>query len=53
MVGKVLTDNNHITERIKEGRNIVGYRITNAGELSSEETTELINIHLKSDFILE
>ena len=44
MVGKVLTDNNHITERIKVGRNIIGYRISNADELSSEETTELINL---------
>jgi len=44
MVGKVLTDHNRITEKIKEGRNVVGYRIANADELSSEETTELMNL---------
>ena len=44
MVGKVLTDKNHITERIKKGRSIIGYRISNADKLSSEETTELINL---------
>ena len=44
MVGKVLSDNNHITEKIKEGRSILGYRISNADELSPDETTELINL---------
>ena len=34
MVGNVLTDNNHITEKIKTGKSITGYKISGAEELS-------------------
>jgi len=42
MVGRVLTDNNGITEKIKSGSNITGYKIAGAENLSSDETTSLI-----------
>jgi diadenosine tetraphosphate (Ap4A) HIT family hydrolase len=44
MVGNVLTDNNHITEKIKTGRSITGYKISGAEELSSEETAQLLQL---------
>jgi len=44
MVGDVLTTNNSITEKIKDGRNIIGYRIPDSGDLSSSETDELISL---------
>jgi ATP adenylyltransferase len=44
MVGKVLTDNNGITEKIKSGRSTTGYKIAGADELSSVETENLINL---------
>jgi ATP adenylyltransferase len=54
MVGKVLTDNNKITEKIKSGRSITGYRISGAEELSNEETTQLLQLcQQKIDEFLE
>ena len=44
MVGNVLTDNNHITEKIKTGKRIIGYNISGAEELSSEETAQLLQL---------
>lgn len=41
MVGKVLT-NNGVTEVIKSGRNITGYELPDAGNLSPSERDELI-----------
>ena len=54
MVGSVLTDNNHITEKIKTGRSITGYRISGAKQLSSEETAQLLQLcQQKIDEFLE
>ncbi|MDP6643050.1 MAG: HIT domain-containing protein [Rhodospirillales bacterium] len=44
MVGKVLTDNNGITEKIKSGRSITGYKLAGAENLSSDETKSLIDM---------
>lgn len=41
MVGKVLTTGNGITEKLKDGRNIIGYRINGAESLSEQEVGEL------------
>ena len=41
MVGKVLTDNRGITERIKENNRITGFRLNGFDELSREEIKEL------------
>lgn len=46
MVGKVLTDNNGITEKIKDGSKIVGYKIPLSEELSTTETEELVTLCL-------
>ena len=44
MVGKVLTDNNGITEKIKSGRSITGYKIAGAENFLSDETKSLIDL---------
>lgn len=44
MVGEVLTRNHGITEKIKEGRSITGYRLAGFNELSQGEVDELIDL---------
>ncbi len=44
MVGNVLKASNHITEKIKTGKNITGYKIYGAEEQSSEETAQLLEL---------
>lgn len=44
MVGDVLTSKNGITEKIKDGRKITGYRIPDADTLSAEEVDDLISL---------
>jgi len=44
MVGEVLTKNHGITEKIKEGRSIRGYRLAGFNELSQGEVDELIDL---------
>jgi len=44
MVGEVLTKNHGITEKIKEGRSITGYRLAGFNELSLGEVDELIDL---------
>jgi ATP adenylyltransferase len=44
MVGKVLTTNNGITEKIKYGKKVTGFRIPNAKELSEAEIEDLISL---------
>lgn len=44
MVGKVLTDNNGITERIKDGTRIKGFTISGYQSLSSDEIKSLVDL---------
>lgn len=44
MVGKVLTDNNGITERIKDGTRIKGFTLSDFKSLSSDEIKSLIDL---------
>ena len=44
MVGDVLTTKNEITEKIKDGRRIAGYRIPNCSDLSESEIEDLVSI---------
>jgi ATP adenylyltransferase len=44
MVGKVLTENRGVTEKLKSGNRITGYRLTGADELSHDERQELIDL---------
>lgn len=44
MVGEVLTKNHGITEKIKEGRSITGYRLSGFDELSKDQVGELVEL---------
>lgn len=44
MVGDVLTARNGITEKIKDGRSIAGYRIPDFNQLNAEERDELLTL---------
>lgn len=44
MVGEVLTKKRGITEKIRDGRKIVGYRIKSADELTDEQRKKLIDL---------
>jgi len=44
MVGRVLTANNQITEKMTEGRQTIGYRIPDAGEMTKVEIEELLSL---------
>jgi len=44
MVGKVLTDNNGITERIKDGTRIKGFSVSGYQTLSSDEIKSLVDL---------
>ena len=46
MVGRVLTANNQITEKMTEGRQTIGYRIPDAGEMTKVEIEELVSLSL-------
>jgi diadenosine tetraphosphate (Ap4A) HIT family hydrolase/5-methylcytosine-specific restriction endonuclease McrA len=44
MVGDVLTEKNGVTEKIKDGRSVVGYRLPHFDSLSAEERDELVSM---------
>ena len=44
MVGEVLTKTHGVTEKVKDGRKITGYRLLGFDELSAEEVAELADL---------
>ena len=44
MVGEVLTKTHGVTEKVKDGRKITGYRLSGFDELSAEELAELTEL---------